>query len=488
MKVLLIAPFLEDTTQKKEGLYPSSALLYLGSFLRANNHEPILLDFNINSVHDQSDKLEYCQAKILDYIQEYNPKLIGLGCLFSGAFGTVLEFAKTIRSNYPDIKIATGGIHPTTYPRKILENCSDFDFVAIGEGEGQMLALANCIENDNLDDVAKINQFAYRTDQGDVHVNTEFPQLLNMDELPMPAWDLIDLTDYQMDLDHFYNPKQLKITNRVPVFSSRGCPLPCNFCDMFLVMGKKHRRSSASRMVDELEFLNKNYGMNYFSIMDDNLTLQKTHILEICDEINRRNLNIQWETPNGVMVNSLNDEIVSAMAEAGLIHTWIAIEHGSEYIRNLIIGKGLKREKIFEASELLKKYKIMTGGFFIMGFPEETHETLSETEKMMNELKLDRMGVSTAIPFPGTKLFKQVIQDNLLIESVDYDNLWKTPISHAQSGFVIKPYNMSIEELVDWRGRLHAVNDKYKGYNKKQWEAATSNGATSNGATSNIVS
>ena len=120
-----------------------------------------------------------------------------------------------------------------------------------------------------------------------------------------------------------------------------------------------------------------------------------------------------------------------------------------------------------------------------MGFPEETHETLSETEKMMNELKLDRMGVSTAIPFPGTKLFKQVIQDNLLIESVNYDNLWKTPISHAQSGFVIKPYNMSIDELVDWRVRLHAVNDKYKGYNKKQWEDVDSNGATSNGATSN---
>ena len=295
-----------------------------------------------------------------------------------------MEFAKTIRSNYPDIKIATGGIHPTTYPREILENCSDIDFVAIGEGEGQMLALANCIENDDLDGVTKINQFAYRTDSGDVHINKEFPQLLNMDELPMPAWDLIELSDYQMDLDHFYNPKKLKITNRVPIFSSRGCPLPCNFCDMFLVMGKKHRRSSAVRMVDELEFLNKNYGMNYFSIMDDNLTLQKKHIVEICDEINRRKLNIQWETPNGVMVNSL-------------------------------------------------------------------------------------------------KLFEQVKRDNLLVESVDYENLWQTPISHAQHGFVIKPYNMSIDELIEWRVRLHAVNDKYKGYNKKQWESSSANGSSTNG-------
>ena len=117
MRILLIAPFLEDTTQKKESLYPSSALLYLGSYLRSNNHDPILLDLNINSVHEQADKLQYCQAKILDYIQEYNPKLIGLGCLFSGAFGTVLDGAKTIRSNYPDIKIATGGIHPTTYAK-----------------------------------------------------------------------------------------------------------------------------------------------------------------------------------------------------------------------------------------------------------------------------------------------------------------------------------------------------------------------------------
>ena len=120
----------------------------------------------------------------------------------------------------------------------------------------------------------------------------------------------------------------------------------------------------------------------------------------------------------------------------------------------------------------------MTGGFFIMGFPEETPETLSETEKMMEELKLDRMGVSTAIPFPGTKLFEQVKRDRLLIESVNYDNLWKTPISHAQHGFVIKPYKMSIDELVEWRVRLNAVNDKYKGYNKKQWESSTANGVS----------
>ena len=116
-----------------------------------------------------------------------------------------------------------------------------------------------------------------------------------------------------------------------------------------------------------------------------------------------------------------------------------------------------------------------------MGFPEETPETLSETEKMMDELKLDRMGVSTAIPFPGTKLFEQVKRDNLLVESVDYENLWQTPISHAQHGFVIKPYNMSIDELVEWRVRLHAVKDKYKGYNKKQWESSSANGSSTNG-------
>jgi tRNA A37 methylthiotransferase MiaB len=110
---------------------------------------------------------------------------------------------------------------------------------------------------------------------------------------------------------------------------------------------------------------------------------------------------------------------------------------------------------------LFKKYKVLTGGFFIIGFPEETPETMEDQYIMMSELQLDRMGTMILIPFPGTEIFKQVIRDKLFVDDVDIDNLWKTPMSFAQNEFVIKPYNMTIEELHEYRTKLEGMRYKY---------------------------
>ena len=122
--------------------------------------------------------------------------------------------------------------------------------------------------------------------------------------------------------------------------------------------------------------------------MDDNLTLNKAHIIDLCNEILRRKIKIIFNTPNGVWINSIREEVVAKMAEAGFVHAGMPIEHGDEYIRNKVIGKVLDRKKIFEVARLFKKYKVMTHGMFIMGFPEDTNETLKNTYDMMNELRV----------------------------------------------------------------------------------------------------
>ena len=208
------------------------------------------------------------------------PDLVGINCLFSGTFPDVLEFAKTVKSHSPQLKIAVGGIHPTTFPREILTNVNDIDFVAIGEGEKAMVALAASIETKNENLLSSIKSFAYKDKDGVVRVNRQENYIDDLDSLPMPAWDLIDLNKFEMKLDHYYNPPKLPIKNKAAIFSSRACPLDCNFCDMFLVMGKKHRKRSVKTIVDEIELLNKSYGVNYFSFMDDQLTLNKAHIIE----------------------------------------------------------------------------------------------------------------------------------------------------------------------------------------------------------------
>ena len=467
MKVLLVAPYTERKNSKsveikREDFIPSAALLHLAAVLRANNYEPIVVDLNNAVVHEQKgDYLNYCKKIIIDKLNESKPDLVGINCLFSGNFQNVLEFAKTIKSHSPNLKIAIGGIHPTTFPEEILSNCNNIDYIAIGEGENTIVSLAASIKAKNENLLTTIKSFAYRDKDGVVRINREKNYIEDLDSLPMPAWDLVNLQKFEMNLDHYYNPQKLPIKHKAAIFASRACPLACNFCDMFMVMGKKHRKRNPKIIVDEIELLNKNHGVNYFSFMDDNLTLNKAHVIELCDEIIKRKLKIVFDTRNGLWVNSLREEVVAKMAEAGLAWASLAIEHGDDYIRNKVIKKNLSRKKIFEVVKLLKKYKIMSASLFIMGFPEDTNETLQNTYDMMNEIQTDKTSCSTLIPFPETALFKQVVRDNLFIKKRILDEMWKTPISLDQNEFVIKPYNMSVDDLYEWRGKFDKLITKF---------------------------
>ena len=468
MKILLISPYvnvqLNHSTEllNREDFVPSAALLYLAATLRANNHEPTIVDLNNNVVHSHKEKyIEYCKKIIIDSLNECKPDLVGINCLFSGVFPDVLKFAKTVKSHSPHLKIAIGGIHPTTFPKEILSNCNDVDYIAIGEGEKAMVALTTSIETKNENLLSNIKSFAYRDKDGVVKINRESNYVDDLDTLPMPAWDLINFKDFEMKLDYYYNPQELPIKNKAAIFSSRACPLACNFCDMFMVMGKKHRKRSPKIIVDEIELLNKSHGINYFQFHDDQLTLNKANILSVCDEILKRKLKIMFDTPNGLWINSLREEVVAKMAEAGLVRANLAIEHGDDYIRNKVIGKNLERKKIYEVAEIIKKYKVMVQGLFIMGFPEDTNETLQNTYDMMDELQLDKTAINTLIPFPGTALFKQVVKDKLFIHNWNLDELWKEPISCWQHDFLIKPYNMSIDDLYKWREKFDKIQIKY---------------------------
>ena len=468
MNVLLIAPYVnlkfEDDKEndRREDFYPSAALLHLAAILRFNDHKPTILDFNNSNVHKKRKKyLENCKKNIIENLDKLKPKLVGINCLFSQVFPDVLEFARLVKSHSPNTKVAIGGIHPTTFPIEILTNCPEIDFVAIGEGENTIVALVSAIEKNNEESLSEIKSFAFRDKYGKVKINRLKNYIDDLDTLPLPAWDLIDLDEFEMKLDHYYNPNKLKIKHKAAIFSSRACPLACNFCDMFLVMGKKHRKRSIRTIVNEIELLHKEYGVNYFSFMDDQLTLNRGHVMELCDEILKRNIKIVFDTPNGLWLNSLREEVIAKMAEAGLANANLAIEHGNEYIRNKIVGKNLERSKILEVAGYLKKYKVMSSALFIMGFPEETNETCQDTLDLIEEIQPDKFATNMAIPFPGTALFKQVVKDNLFVRKWDLKNLWKYPMVMAQTEFVIKPYNMSLEDLHKWKDKYESMHSKF---------------------------
>lgn len=450
MKILLINPPIPAKFYNDEFYLPSS-LLYLGAALKNNGDDVRIVDLKAVKVPAGSEKAAYREQFIKQALDEFSPDLIGFGCLFSGNFPDVLKLSETCKKHRPGTPIAAGGIHFTIYAEEILKNCPSFDWVVLGEGEETIVRLANTIKS-GKQEFNELDGFAYRNN-GKILVNQKTRYITDIDSIAFPAYDLIDLKDYYVDTSKWHNPKNLPINTSIPIITSRSCPNKCNFCSMYMVMGPKWRARSAKNVVDELEFLYKKHGHRHFSFMDDNLTLHRGRTLELCGEIVSRKLDIQFETPNGLNINTLDKEVLDALVNAGMVRVSIAIESGSDLIRNKIMRKNLSKNKIMEVVKLLKAYPhLHTSAFFIIGMPEETKETLQDTYALIKEIDFDKIHIHNIIPFPCTDLFKQSYKDELLI-NIDTKDMYKSDDLYFKNfeHFFIKPYKLEISELKEFR-------------------------------------
>jgi anaerobic magnesium-protoporphyrin IX monomethyl ester cyclase len=469
VKVLLVLPHKTEYVFRV-GLSPSLTLLCIAAVLREKGHEPVLIDLNLLEPSGSVERTDQCIRTVTKAIERLQPGLVGINCFTAARFPFVRSLADAIKDKDPDLPIAIGGMHPTIYSRQILEHCPSIDAIVLGEGERQAVALAEAYDSSTAtraDRLRHIDALAYRDVGGRVTCNPRKGYLQDLDSLPMPAWDLLDFEDYYADHSTWYSPRGLTINMSVPLYTSRSCPFDCVFCSSHHLMGRGLRLRSPIRVVDEMEMLYNAYGQNYFGFVDDNLTLNKKHILAICNEIIRRRMAIQFESAVGYNLNSLDEEVIGAMAHAGCTYMIMPIEHGNERIRNEIIGKRLSREKIFEVASICKQYGLLTSATCIMGFPEDTRRTLNDTFTLLNELQLDINNVLNLIPFPGTRTFEQAVQEHLFLEAIDLDSLWKGKwiMDAKESLFYIKPYEMNLDELYEFRAKfdtLRFASDRVK--------------------------
>jgi radical SAM superfamily enzyme YgiQ (UPF0313 family) len=458
MRILLISSFTTGDVTRTD-IAPPLSLLYLAAALREGGHEPVLLDLTPLRPAQDVAREEWYRGVIMQKVAEVKPDLVGQNCFLSTHFAFVRSIARAVKALSPSLPFVVGGIHPTLFAADIITNCPEIDYIVTGEGEGQAVQLADALSAGTIADIAKISALAYRDVHGRAVVNPRASYETELDRLPMPAWDLVNVPQYFTDHSTWYNPRKLDIRMSVPILTSRSCPYDCNFCSAHRMMGRGLRLHSPTRVVDEMERLYRDHGVNYFGFVDDNLTLNKKHVMAICAEIVKRGLVIQFESFNGYNIASMDDEIVDAMCAAGCIYVIMPIEHGSDYMRNQIIGKKLPRDKIFRLAEIYKKHNLLTRGVFIMGFPEETVETLEETHRMMEELDLDLYNVFTLIPFPGTKVFDQAVRDKLLVTDVDPSQLWEGTLQLTPLGdqVFLKPYNLDVAQLLEYRAKFDAM-------------------------------
>jgi radical SAM superfamily enzyme YgiQ (UPF0313 family) len=161
------------------------------------------------------------------------------------------------------------------------------------------------------------------------------------------------------------------------------------------------------------------------------------------------------------MIRTLDEEVIDNLVEAGALRFWLAIESGSEFIRNKIMRKNVSEEKILETASLLKKQNVWVSAFFMLGMPEETEESCLDTMRMIEKLDIDNFAIPSHVnPLPGTKLFDQCVRDRLFTSEIRIDDLWEGDFSYTGVGpedFLIKPYNMEIAKLKEYDQKIKAL-------------------------------
>ena len=414
MNILLLSPPYEADSENA-GVFPPLGLAYVASVLREKKHNVKIIDFSLGKVRQRRKGYYWYGKNYLEIKQElkkYKPDLIGLGCFFSIRFPYASKIAKICKSLFPKTPVVIGGIHATVNPRLVLEN-KDIDYIVFGEGEDTVIDLVEAIHRKKGLEI--VDGITYRKERK-IFINPKTKFIENLDKLPLPARDLLDMEAYISDRTIRWN---LNSRRHASIFTSRGCPNHCTFCSMYYINGRIFRGRDPIGVVDEIEQLVKDYQIEEISFEDDNLTFDKDRTIKICKEIVKRKLKIHWNTPNGISAKTLDKEVLTWMKKAGCIAVNIAIESGDPYILNQIIRKGLSLDKTKEVVYIANKVGLIVNAYFVLGMPGETRESVNRTIKFACNLPLYDVGISFATPFKGTELYDICIKNKYVPQNIE---------------------------------------------------------------------
>jgi radical SAM superfamily enzyme YgiQ (UPF0313 family) len=341
--------------------------------------------------------------KLTSIIAEAKPDLLCLTS-FSLEKEVTHDLAERVKNTLPDCRIFLGGPYPTSDPDSAMAD-KNIDMAFIGEGEQSFLAVLNAMENGG--DYEQIKGIAFRRN-GEV-VNTGYPDMISdLDEIPVPAWDLVDLEFmFSRKGKRSMMNKLQRHNEAVSVFTTRGCPYRCTYCHN--VFGKKLRKRSTDHVIEELKLLQQKYGVKELEFLDDifNMDMQRSH--EIFDRMRAEGLNFKITFPNGLRSERLDADLIRKFKQGGVYWITVAIESGSPRIQKLI-KKNVNLEKAQENINLISKHGINCNGFFMMGFLDESEEEIRQTIEFAVKSKLIIASFFILTPFPNTEIYDQALE------------------------------------------------------------------------------
>jgi radical SAM superfamily enzyme YgiQ (UPF0313 family) len=414
MEILLATPI-----NKTHYSVPPLGLGYLASALRnANFHSLSILD-------SAKENLDYNGFSML--LKKNKPRVLGIQC-YSFDVPSVNRMLNIAKGINPRMITVIGGPHPTAVSGSVFSEFDNLDFAIRCEGEKSLPLLLRAVLNE--ESFNNIPGLVFKDKDGIAAIPSDF--IKDLDSLGMPAWDLIDPSSYPDEVQGaFY--KSFPVA---PIVTSRGCPYNCTFCANKIMMGTGLRFRDIEKVINEIEYLTSRHRVKEFHILDDNFTVSKKRVLEFCKRIKEKKLKIDIAFPNGVRLDSIDDEILRALKEIGTYSITAGIESGSQRILDHM-KKKLTLDLIREKISLIKRLGFNVSSFFIIGYPQETKKDITDTIRFARELPIDIAHFSCFLPLPGTEITKDLLNSGRL-KNINYEELFYSKAPFSPEGITQK--------------------------------------------------
>lgn len=417
MNILLVKP-----PQKTNEVQPPLGLGYLASSVKNLADVEILdcikLGLDTNSCFEKIKNTEF--------------DIIGFQC-YTVDFNTVKELSKLVKEVFPDKIQLVGGPQPSLDPVNTIKSISSMDFAFVSEAELSLPLFVKAVINNSLEkEKANIPSLVYR--ENNAFKINPFKRPENLDDFN-PSWELYGLEDYPL-APHGAFCKQ---SPTAPLIISRGCPFQCTYCGGPLISGRQVRYHGVDFVLKTIKLLHNKYGIKELHIEDDNFTLNREFLKEFCTRLIELDLGITWQCPNGMRLDTLDDELIKLMKRSGLYSISLGIESGSDRVLKLM-KKSLTTKIVRERMELINRNRLDMIGFFIVGFPGETVEDINKTIKFACELPLKRATFSAFKPFPGTPIYDELVEKGE-IEKLDLSKFSLDRVVWSPKGISMKKLN-----------------------------------------------
>jgi len=450
MRIALLNPPFLFPVRRQVVLSHCLGLRYLSAFLKRNQHEVVFVDalmqgFERITEYDSGFRVGLAVQDIVDRIP-LPVDLIGLSVPFSQLAPIAHEIAAAIKERLPSTPLVMGGVYPSTQPQSALS--SDADLIVVGEGELAIAALADGVDAEEAPGV-------YSRASRELASFPPARLVQDLDELPFPDYS-VPMMDRYFEL----SPRMAR-GKTASIFTSRGCPFACEFCSVRPVYGRGWRGRSAQHVLEELDYLVRDHQVRGLEIEDDNFTLNRDRamgILEGIIRLNEQGAGIHWGTPNGVRIDTLDEEVLRTIRRANCQELVLALEHGDpEMLR--IMNKGLDLDGAFTVLEQAVRCGIpLITLFLIAGYPGETRAHFERGLRFLERVR--RLGgnvelaVNFAQPYPGAELLARCQREGYLVEDNIADFLHRPGLMSTGHTVSITTPDFDVAEVMRRRGEL----------------------------------